>query len=731
MSRNHLLFCLLFLSHVAFSQVFQTVELPFEVNGTAVPGALAGGLNSPQFSKIDLNNDGTEDLYVFDRANNVHLPFLISEQNGSLTYTFDYSYVHNFPKCKNWVALRDYNGDGITDLFTYAAESQVYKGKYENGKIAFEKTELLNGAYLNFLTYYTSDNSIDFISLFPDDYPVIEDIDGDGDLDILAFGGESSVNFYQNQAVEYGYPLDSLVYTLADDCWGRFASNVDNDVIISDDINLCASGLKDDPAEKLHLTLTLMVYDEDQDGDMEAVVGSATTTGFTKLINNGPTSTAFMTEVQTSFPSYDVPVDIRSYPTAFYLDIDNDSISEFLASPNQVENGEDMESVWLYKNVGPANQVTWERQQTDFLVKDMIDLGSHSAPAFIDYNADGLMDMVVGTGGQWLWTDRGSLALFENTGTPSAPTFSLVDNNWLGFSDFNNLLSNFTPTFGDLDNDGDQDLLAGSYSGELIYVKNEGGAGNPVDFGTPVMGWNSILVGKKTAPQIADLNRDGLMDLLIGERAGNLNFMPNIGSVGDPQFSAIHELAPNVEFFGEISTDGIAIQGNATPLLLDRGSHFLLVVASGSAGLRLYEFDENHLENAIPPTTLDWGQLRMGDNLYPALADLNGNGFMELVLGSRRGGLTVFGTQIGLTSSIEPFSDFNVSIFPNPAKQELQVQLPEEITENFDFEIFNQLGQLVKKEKTATFSVADLANGVYVLKAVGKRQQAVVKFVKQ
>lgn len=724
------MFCWLLMTQVASAQVFQTLAIPFEVNGTLLPDALAGGINSPQFSKIDFNNDGIEDLYLFDRVNNVHLPFLISEQNGSVTYTFDYSYVHNFPVCKNWVALRDFNGDGITDLFTYDAASQVYKGKYENGKIAFDKVELIDDD--NFLTYYISNDSIDFIALFPDDYPVIEDIDGDGDLDILAFGGESSVNFYQNQAVEYGYSLDSLVFTLADDCWGRFASNVDNEVIISDDIDLCASGFKDDPDEKAHLTLTLMVYDQDEDGDMDAIVGAATATGFTQLINNGPTGTAFMTELQPSFPSYDVPVDMLAYPTAYHLDVDNDGISEFIASPNQVENGEDKETIWLYKNVGSNNQVTWELQQKDWLSTDnMLDLGSHSAPAFLDYNADGLMDMVVGTGGQWLWTDRGSLALFENTGTATEPIFSLIDEDWLGFSSFNNLLSNFTPAFGDLDNDGDIDLISGSHSGELIYVENNGGAGNPVDFGTPAVAWNNIIVGKKTVPQMADINRDGLMDLLIGERAGNINFMPNIGSIGDPQFSNIHELAPNVEFFGEISTAGIAVQGNATPMILDRGTHFLLVVASGSAGLRLYEFDENDVENVIPANNLDWGQLRMGDNLYPAMADLNGNGFMELVLGSRRGGLTVFGTSTGVSSANEGFNDFELTIFPNPAKDEIQIQLPSNLSAKADFFIFNQLGQLIKKEKSNRFSVADLTNGVYVLKAIHQQQQAVLKFIKQ
>jgi len=37
-------------------------------NGQVFPNALAGGLNAPQFSTCKLDNDGVEDLVVFDRT---------------------------------------------------------------------------------------------------------------------------------------------------------------------------------------------------------------------------------------------------------------------------------------------------------------------------------------------------------------------------------------------------------------------------------------------------------------------------------------------------------------------------------------------------------------------------------------------------------------------------------------------------------------------------------------
>src|SRR4051812_8780602 len=42
------------------------LSIPVTVNGNTLVNAWAGGLNSPQFSEIDLNGDGIKDLFVFE-----------------------------------------------------------------------------------------------------------------------------------------------------------------------------------------------------------------------------------------------------------------------------------------------------------------------------------------------------------------------------------------------------------------------------------------------------------------------------------------------------------------------------------------------------------------------------------------------------------------------------------------------------------------------------------------
>jgi hypothetical protein len=79
----------------------------------------AGGLNSPQFGKIDINLDGIKDLVIFDRQGNRILPFINDGIPDSVCYSFHPELASLFPAMHDWVFFYDYDCDGKEDIFTY------------------------------------------------------------------------------------------------------------------------------------------------------------------------------------------------------------------------------------------------------------------------------------------------------------------------------------------------------------------------------------------------------------------------------------------------------------------------------------------------------------------------------------------------------------------------------------------------------------------------------------
>ena len=88
-------------------------SIVLKVSGTALKNPWGGGFNSPQFSSIDLNNDGKADLVSFERSFfGVFKTFLQRGEEGESTYEYATKYQYFFPKAQNWALLVDYNCDG-------------------------------------------------------------------------------------------------------------------------------------------------------------------------------------------------------------------------------------------------------------------------------------------------------------------------------------------------------------------------------------------------------------------------------------------------------------------------------------------------------------------------------------------------------------------------------------------------------------------------------------------
>ena len=182
----------------------------------------------------------------------------------------------------------------------------------------------------------------------------------------------------------------------------------------------------------------------------------------------------------------------------------------------------------------------------------MIDLGKGANPIFYDYNNDNLLDLIIGNHSYFNLNGSAysSLALFENTGSNINPEFNLIDRDWLNLSNINlNIIENIpaqnlTPTFGDIDGDGDHDLIVGDKEGLIHLFENISGSYQIVS-----PNYFNIDVGYMATPQLVDVNRDGLIDLIIGSQDGTINYYPNNGTVFNANFDSV------ITNFGGIDVD--------------------------------------------------------------------------------------------------------------------------------------------------------------------------------
>jgi hypothetical protein len=728
------------------AQTFEHLQYPVTRDGNIFENPFMGGLNAPQFSKIDLNNDGLEDLFVFDRIGNVPITYINQGTPNEPDYEFDPRYAHHFPDMRNWALLKDYDNDGAPDLFTNFTSPflgiLVYKGSFNgNNELVFD---LLNLDCLGqpALCYTTSGGFQAQIYVPPTDVPAFEDVDGDGDMDILSFSsGGGYVEYYQNLAIDQSLGLEELKFKKADFCWGKFyEASFGEEITLSSSPDECATGFTDDdPVEFRHPGSTLCVFDNDNDGDLEILLGDVISPKIIFLENGGTPEQAFMTDQDAFFPSYDVSVEIFDFPATYYFDYDNDGLKDLIASPNNLNGTEDYEVAWFYKNTQSNEFPLFELQQKDALAEGSLDFGTGANPTFFDYNADGLKDIVIGTYGFFVagGTTDPRLILLENTGTPEAPSFDLVDDDWLGMSQYGPFTWFFAPAFGDMDNDGDLDLVIGEQSGSLIYSENEAGAGNPSSFGPFQFEWKDIDVGLNARPTIADLNRDGLKDLVVGERNGNLNYFQNIGTTTDPQFNPDPEVAPNLKELGDVDTDlpGDISAGNSAPFIVDFGDEFILFCGTEVGPIQAYTDVEGNLDGVFNLEVANYGNSREGERTSPALGDIDGDGLFEMVVGNNRGGISIFKTILNSEGALgvsEP-QQLSFSIRPNPAKDQLLLDLNDLNTRDVFVRLISATGRELARyegfDPSQLLDISGLAPGIYFCEVVAGQTRGVEKLV--
>jgi hypothetical protein len=171
--------------------------------------------------------------------------------------------------------------------------------------------------------------------------------------------------------------------------------------------------------------------------------------------------------------------------------------------------------VYVLENVGSIRQPAFRFRKPLALLPRY-----HYAPSVGDLDDDGVPDLLLGQWGPRLVWYR----LSENGPVALDTAIVTITRG-----------SNTVPTLGDLDGDGDLDLVVGESSGWLNYYENTGARRRP-RFTLVSDEYAGIKVGRRSAPVLADLDRDGDLDLLVGSELDGLTSYRNRGTRSSPRF---------------------------------------------------------------------------------------------------------------------------------------------------------------------------------------------------
>ncbi|MFY0593859.1 T9SS type A sorting domain-containing protein [Roseivirga sp.] len=687
-------------------------DIPVSENGALKTRAWEGGLNAAQFQTLDLNDDGTLDLVIYNRISRDIETYL----NVNDSYIWSPQFAYQFPSdVVHWLILKDYDCDGLKDLFTSTALGiKVYKNTSAGGELSWEEAE-------PFLRFDAGTN----IQVSPSDIPGIVDVNGDGALDILTyrFGTASSVDYFENTGV-----CGDLTFTRAERQWGGFeecdcdsfafggtacpttnAANVPFDA--SDQEAIQHAGGK-----------TILPFDADNDGDIDIISSDEFCETLYFLENVGDQNNAVMSSV-LSYPINN-PAAFSIFPSAFLADVNFDGLEDLLISTNADENiGNQIRldnNIKVYSNIGSATVPDFDQVSTPFLQNEMIDLGENAYPAFVDLDSDGDQDLVVGNKGTLSGnTVQANMTFFNNEGNQFSPDFNLFDNDFLGFSAAE--VSHLKPQFIDADGDGDQDLFyqATTNGNDTRIFYRE--ASTASTFGLPIEIFSNSTLDDN--PFFYDVNDDGDLDLLIGRRLGNLSLFINQGG-----FNFGTELPD----FGGITTDfqGLNLWPHITDLNGDGVDEFITINSSGVLSIYNGPIDENFVANNPIENVLNINNetfsTGFGRQNSIASGDIFNTGRPALIIGSGKGGLYLLEN---LSTGGNGGDDIQVAVSPNPTSDRISV-----ITNvNGVAEVYNILGQKkffninIQSGQAKSLDLSSLSIGIYILRIVSSENQSTTK----
>ncbi|HQY52027.1 MAG TPA: FG-GAP-like repeat-containing protein [Ignavibacteria bacterium] len=626
-----------------FVQEFDGINFSLPAGNSYTP--FNGGQNNARIQFVDIDGDNDLDLFTYDADTSLYF-----YRNTGNSQTPQYKFVSGrFQDLRfyNWFYFTDIDNDNDVDLFAGGDLQSVMffrnTGNVTTPAFNLEIQELRSSGDT---VIYSEANCV----------PIFKDLDNDGDKDFFTGQSLGTITFYENTGTSVNFE-----FSFRTDLW-------QNLLIISPAF---------DNKDNRHGANALEFTDIDNDNDFDLYWGDLFSKGIYFIRNDGTPEAANVVIADSIYPR-NSPYESLGYNSTRFTDIDNDGDQDMFVSVLYLSQNKN--NFTYYRNDGSAGNPLFNRLTDNFL--NNVDVGGSSNPAFADLDNDGDKDLLMGN-------DYSTLTYYKNTGSISDPSFTLITDSLPVLSES----FNYSPCLSDLDNDGDKDLILGSYLRDsLWFFRNTGTAENFV-FTLESRGHQMGLttLGQSTTPALVDIDGDNDLDFFSGGTNGRLIYYENTGSASAFNFTFISNFYSNIDAGDDSAPRFFDI---------DNDGDFDLFIGKLNGQISFYKNNGTPQSPLFEIENVNYGGINVHQNAVPYFIDINNDTDLDLFIGNIKGGLYYFRndkiSSVNISQTELPSSFRLEQNFPNPFNPSTVIRFESRLNTNIRLSIFNINGKEVE-----------------------------------